>query len=143
MANLKKRARIPFDLLRTTLPAFYDAWLAFRTRHENPIGVYVHICNQSEINMYFKDAVAGGYTGWVLIKIFAHPQCGDYAECAEEIINHEVLHQVLDKVAGHEAKIALDKIHKSFYCYDMNEKKWRFVVQFSLEDKNKKTVKIF
>lgn len=142
MASLKKKARFPFDLIRTSLPAFYDAWLKLKTRNENPIGVHVHICNQSEINMYFKDCVAGGYTGWVLIKLFAHPECGDYAECTEEILTHEVLHQVIEKVAGHEAKMALDHIHKSFYCYDEVTKKWRFVVEFAKEDKFKKTVKI-
>jgi hypothetical protein len=144
MAHLKKRARFPFDLIRTSLPTFYDMWLMLKTRvtKENPIGIYVGICNKSEVNMFFEDCVAGGYTGWVLIKIFAHPECGDYAECAEEILNHEVLHQVLERIEGHEAKMALDNIHRSFYCYDEATKKWRFVVEFAAEDKLKKTIKI-
>lgn len=92
--------------------------------------------------MYFKDCIAGGYTGFVQIKLFAQPNCENYEKCAEEILNHEVLHQVLNKIEGHEAKMALDNIHKSFYVYDGSSKKWNFVVNFVFEKKNTKTITI-
>jgi hypothetical protein len=140
MADLRKRARIPFDFIRISLPAFQDMWLKLKTTitKENFTGIYIGICNKSEVNMYFKNCVAGGYTGYVQIKLFAQPNCEDYEECAEDIINHEVLHQVLEKVGGIEAKKALDKIHKSFYVYDVTEKKWRFVIKF-VHEKNSTT----
>jgi len=145
MAGLKKKARFPFDLIRVSLPAFYDYYLKIKAAvtKENPIGVYVGICNKSEVNMYFDNCIAGGYTGWIQIKIFARPECSDYEKCAEEIIGHEVLHQVLDQVVGHEAKMSLDNIHKSLYCYDTNTKKWRFTVEFVTKKKNSTTIEIF
>lgn len=92
--------------------------------------------------MFFDNCIAGGYTGWIQIKIFARPECGDYEECAEEIIEHEVLHQVLDRVIGHDAKMSLDNIHKSFYVYDEGTKKWKFVVKFVVGKSEKKTLQI-
>jgi len=102
----------------------------------------VGICNKSEVNMYFDNCIAGGYTGFIQIKLFAQPECGDYEECAEEILEHEVLHQVLDSVVGHDAKMALDNIHKSFYVYDEETKKWRFIIKFVAGKKKNKTLQI-
>jgi hypothetical protein len=144
MADLGKRKRFLFDLVRVSLPAFKDYWLKFKTSitKENPIGIYVNICNSSEVNRYFKDCVAGGYTGWIQIKLFARENCSNYEECAEEIIIHEVLHQVLDQVVGHEAKMALDNIHQPFYVYDEVAKKWRFVLKFVGGKKVNKVIQI-
>lgn len=144
MVILKRNKRFLYDFIRVSLSGFQDMWLKFKTTitKENFTGIYVGICNKSEVNMYFKNCVAGGYTGFVQIKLFAQPNCEDYEECAEDIINHEVLHQVLEKVAGVEAKKALDKIHRSFYVYDCNEKKWRFVINFVYEKKATKTITI-
>jgi hypothetical protein len=138
MTDLKRKKRVLFDFIRVSLPAFRDYWLKIKSAitKENSVGIYVGICNKSEINIYFKDCVAGGYTGFFQIKLFARPECEDYAECAEEILEHEVLHQVLNNIEGRETKKALDNIHKSFYVYDVIAKKWHFVVKFVLEKKN-------
>jgi hypothetical protein len=132
MADLKRKKHFLFDLLRVSLPAFKDYFLKVKTglSNENPIGRYVGICNKSEVNMYFKDCIAGGYTGWVQIKLFAKLDCDDYEECAEEILTHEVLHQVLEEVEGRTTKKALDNIHQPFYVYDTTAKKWHFVIEF-------------
>lgn len=136
MTNIKKDIKgIPlflYDMLQVSLCALKDYWLKFKVTitKENYIGRYVGIISSSERRLSFEKCIAGGYTGYVLIKLFSNPDCDDYEECAEEILNHEILHQVLDKVVGHEAKMGLDNIHKSFYVLDCNENKWRFVIKF-------------
>jgi len=142
MANIRKNVKyIPlflYDFLQISLSAFKDYYLKLKVSitEEEYIGRYVGIMNPSERRFGFQKCIAGGYTGFVQIKLFANTDCDDYEECAEEILEHEVLHQVLDKVVGHDAKIALDKIHKSFYVLDCNENKWRFVIKFMSTKKN-------
>lgn len=144
MADLQRKKRFLFDLVRVSLPAFRDYYLRVKTNvlGENPIGRYVGICNKSEVNMYFKDCIAGGYTGWVQIKLFAQKDCDDYEGCAEEILTHEVLHQVLEQVEGPYTKKALDNIHQPFFVYDTVAKKWHFVIEFVSGKLRKKLLKI-
>lgn len=144
MIDLKKRALFLFDFLRAHLPVFYDFYLELKTviTKENFIGVYVGICNASEIRLWYKNCVGGGYTWSTLIKLFVQPNCENCEECAEEIINHEVLHQVLSKVEGPKAKETLDNIHKAFYVYNCTTKKWEFIIKFAYEKKTTKTVTI-
>jgi hypothetical protein len=80
--------------------------------------------------MMFKGCIAGGYTGRVQIKIFVLPDCQDCEETAEATLNHEMLHQVLDRVIGSEAKRKLDNVQKPFYVLDIETNKWQYMVEF-------------
>lgn len=131
-----------FDILQFALTSFNDLFLRIRAKisGENPIGRYVGICNKTEKRRMFHNSIAGGYCGYVKIKLFAIPNCSDYEDCVEQILNHEVLHLVLDKVAGEEARKKLDTIQRSFYVLDCNANKWHFVVSFVLYKNGKQII---
>jgi hypothetical protein len=141
-SNLRNLPLFLFDFVRLAFSAFADYYLKIRTSlsKNNPIGAYVGVCNKSEIRMMFPECIAGGYTGFVQIKIFALPNCSDCEECAIELLNHEILHQTLDKVIGGEAKVKLDKIHKPFCVLDCATNKWSYVIRFVHEKRGHITV---
>jgi hypothetical protein len=90
----------------------------------------LHIVNEQEAKKMFANCLAGGVCERSSIKLFIAPDCENCEDCAVEILTHEVLHFVLDKIVGEIANEALDHIHKSFYVYDLKTKKWKFVVEF-------------
>jgi hypothetical protein len=90
--------------------------------------------------MMFDSCSAGGFCGFVQIKLFALPNCGDYEECCEQILEHEVLHQTLGKMIGVDAKRELDHIHRSFFALDCNTNQWTYVLRFAHEKKGKITI---
>jgi hypothetical protein len=65
--------------------------------------------------------VAGGYCGLAIIKIFSTNTEYEIEDSITEILNHEVLHQVIGKVADSKARHELDNIHKPFWSVDENK----------------------
>lgn len=108
--------------------------------NENYVGIYVGICNKTEVKTFFSDMVAGGYTGYSYIKLFELQNIVDEEDCAVDILNHEVLHQVIGKVAGREAQQKLDNIHKSFYICEVETEKWKYTINFIFSKKNHITI---
>jgi hypothetical protein len=136
--KLHKTSRFLFDFIILSIAGFLDFALKAKVllTREDYIGKYLSICNASEIRMMFGRCIAGGYTGFVQIKLFSMENCSEWENCAEEILNHEVLHQVVYKVAGWDAKQKLDRVHQTFYVLDLKTKKWEYVVGFIAKEGN-------
>lgn len=130
--KLKRLPQVLYDVVELSISSLEDYLLKFKVivTKEDYVGRHLGICNSSEIHMIFKSCIAGGYTGNVNIKLFASSKCKDYEEAAEQILEHEVLHQVLNRVVGFEAKKKLDNIHQSFYALDVRNQKWQYTIEF-------------
>jgi hypothetical protein len=106
----------------------------------------LEIVTKEEAKEYFGKCIAGGFCdpddNYKTIKLFIDKDCDDIENTTIEIINHEVLHHVLSKVAGEQANWQLDNVNQSFYVYDFAIKKWCFAVRFLLKSKETKTLVI-
>ena len=81
----------------------------------NYVGRYIYIISNSEQKFYFGGNYAAyGYSGLVIIKLGLPKQYFTY-DLAVELLNHEVLHQVINKIAGSSTSEKLDNIHKSSF----------------------------
>lgn len=93
---------------------FYDLLLTAWTRakNENHIGRYVKVMSPSEFAFLFSKETAGcGYTGFTLLKIWYKKEyCTPHR--VENLLTHEILHQVLRRRIGAEASHKLDNVHK-------------------------------
>jgi hypothetical protein len=133
--TIKKIVKIAEATLFLSPVVISDYLLAMKVKltKENHIGVYVGICNKSERKILFPNTIAGGYCGYSSIKIFTEPsRINNVEDCALQILNHEVLHQVIGETGGHEARDKLDNVHKPFYVLDCQINKMRYVVSFCL-----------
>ena len=120
--SIKSLPRSLVEFLQIAGVGFYDLVLHIKIKlcRENPIGVYVGICKKVEKKWFFPHAVAGGYCGLAIIKIFSinNDIHFEIEDSIIEILNHEVLHQVIGKVADSKARHELDNIHKPFWSLD-------------------------
>jgi hypothetical protein len=111
-------------------------WLRCKITGENTIGCNIKVMSPSERRFIFAlDTRAGGYSTDVLIKMFADKEILVDEESLTEVLNHEVLHQVLDKVGGEKARLCLDNITKVTTMFNCNEKKWYFEIGFAKDGK--------
>lgn len=122
--SIKSFPRSLVEFVQIAGVGFYDLVLHVKVKlcRENPIGVYVGICKKVEQKWFFPNSVAGGYCGLAIIKIFSTNTGYEIENGIIEILNHEVLHQVIGKVADSKARHELDNIHKPFWSVD--EKKY-------------------
>jgi hypothetical protein len=94
----------------------------------------------------FRGCIAGGYYRRIkyvnicLIEIFVRSDCLDYEDCTIEILSHEILHFVLDKIEGSKTSMALDRVHRPFFIYDCAIKKWKYAARFIHEKNGKITI---
>jgi len=113
-------------------------WLKCKITKDDAIGTYVKVMSLSERRFIFAlDTRAGGYSTDVLIKLFADKEILVDEDSLTEVLNHEILHQVLDKVEGTKARLGLDNITKITTRFDCNEKKWYFNIDFQILPKQK------
>lgn len=108
---------------------FYDYLLTFWTRLKkiDHIGVYVKIMSPSEHVLLFKETDIGyGYAGHTILKVGFKEQWIT-PEAVEDLLNHEVLHQIIKKRIGYKESKQLDEIHKSFsfICENGKVKVWK------------------
>lgn len=106
----------------------------------------LHIVDDAERKEMFEKDIAGGFCnhkgGKTVVKLFISSDFeGEVEECTIEILNHEILHLALRKVEREKTERALDKIHKPFYVFDCETRKWQFVIKF-IHEKNGKTLTI-
>jgi hypothetical protein len=118
--SIKNLPRSLVEFVQIAGVGFYDLVLHIKIKlcRENPIGVYVGICKKVEKKWFFPHAVAGGYCGLAIIKIFSIDVGYEIEDSIIEILNHEVLHHVIGKVADSKARHELDNIHKAFWSVD-------------------------
>lgn len=118
--SIKSLPRSLVEFMQIAGVGFYDLILHIKVKlcRENPIGVYVGICKKIEKKWFFPNSVAGGYCGLAIIKIFSINTGYEIEDSIIEILNHEVLHQVIGKVADSKARHELDNIHKPFWSVD-------------------------
>lgn len=120
----------------------YDTWLWIKCslNKEEYIGVHLKIMTPRERDFYFtKNVVGGGYASYVILKLFCDKKWMT-TELVEDFLNHEVLHQVLGKRIGEEAKHKLDNIHKVRVCSEIGVPSMRvdFVEKFNHMIKRKR-----
>jgi len=122
-----------YDILISGCWTIYDIFLTLKYKlfHENYVGVCIRVMSPSERRLYFDEFVtAGGLSSaFCLIKIFADKDALLDEESFVDLIDHEVLHQVLEKVHP-PARIALDNIHKPFIMLNCDSGKWKFYTNF-------------
>jgi hypothetical protein len=119
------KKRFPYSLVEFVQLAgvgFYDLLLHIKVKlfRENPIGVYVGICRNFEKDWFFESDGVGGYCGLAIIRLFATDtgMLLGTEEGITDVLNHEVLHQVIGKVAGSKARHELDNVHKSYWLIE-------------------------
>jgi hypothetical protein len=101
----------------------------------------IRICSKREKKTYFEDAVAGGISDENSIALFMlSNMIKEEEECAVQILNHEVLHQVLGRTIDKSTMMKLDNIQKPCYLYDYEAKKWSREVIFIFRKKNRYVV---
>jgi hypothetical protein len=135
--RLMKLPQILLDFLVISYWGFYDIYLGLKYRKKSPY-VDIHIMSENEKRFFFPNDGAGGYAGIRLIKIFILPNSFiDEFDTTCDILNHEILHQVLNNVISYKAKVKLDKIQKAIYVYNYETKKWSYRIAFSVFSKGK------
>lgn len=78
----------------------------------NSIGVYVKIMSPSEkVELFNKEDVGCGYAGLTLIKI-GFEECWMVEEAVENLLGHEILHQVLARRISGKTSHMLDNVHE-------------------------------
>jgi len=100
----------PFFLYWTIYDYALTIWT--RLRKIDYIGVYVGVMSKSERKFFFEDEiVGGGYNGYTIIRLFFETKWHS-TRAIEELIIHEVLHQVLYERISSKAYHMLDNVHK-------------------------------
>lgn len=100
----------PFMLYWCLYDYFLTLWVWLKGI--DSVGVYIKIMSPSEKAILFDEEDVGcGYTGCTLIKIGFRKEWAT-AEAVENLLGHEILHQVLGRRISNKASHKLDDVHE-------------------------------